>query len=253
MKFQADLKGKVALVTGGASGIGLATVRQFAACGARVAVNHLPGDAQAAAAIASLAAEGFLVISAPGNVSDSDECPAMVEKVISDQGRLDFLINNAGTSGTTTPIDFADLDAMTEDFWQTLLSTNLIGPFRCTKAASKALKLSRGSVVNTASRAGVTTRGSSLAYAASKAALINATKSLARALAPDVRVNAVAPGIVDTPWTQPWPEERKKSAAALSFLNRVGTPDDIAEVILFLAAGASYVNGQTIVLDGGSM
>ena len=159
---------------------------------------------------------------------------------------------NAGTSATTVPIEFSDLDAISEDFWQTILSTNLIGPFRCVKAARDALKASRGAVVNTASNSGFNTRGSSVAYAASKAALINMTRSLARALAPDVRVNAVAPGLVDTPWTKSWPDSRKKQAIERSFLGRMATTDDIAEVILFLAAGAAYVNGQTVVLDGGS-
>lgn len=253
MKMTFDLDGKVALVTGGASGIGLATVRQFAACGARVAVNHLPGDAQAIATIGALEKQGLPVVSAPGDVGKADECTAMVEKVLAGKGRLDYLVNNAGISGTVAPIDFADLDAMTDEFWQTILSVNLLGPFRCARAARVALKASGGAIVNTSSNSGYNTRASSLAYAASKAGLINLTKSLARAFAPDVRVNAVAPGIVDTPWNSQWPEARKKEAMQRSFLNRMASPDDIAEVILFLAAGASYVNGQTIVLDGGAI
>ena len=253
MKLTADLKGKVVLVTGGASGIGLATVRQFGSCGAMVAVNHLPGDAHAIETISQLAREGLNVFAAPGNVAAPRECEAMVARVLERQGRLDFLVNNAGTSATTTPIDFSDLEAMSEEFWQKILSTNLIGPFRCARAASAALKASKGAIVNTASNAGFNIRGSSMAYAASKAGLINMTRSLARALAPDVRVNAVAPGLVDTPWTQSWPDARKKEAMQRSFLGRMATAAEIAETIFFLAVSGSYVNGQTIVLDGGGM
>src|SRR5262249_59149628 len=120
-------------------------------------------------------------------------------------GRLDSLINSAGTPATTEPIEFTDLDAMTEDFWQTILMTNLIGPFRCAHAAASALKASRGAIVNTTSVAGLGVRGSSVAYGASKAGLVNLTKNLARALAPEVRVNAVAPGLVHSPSTTPRP------------------------------------------------
>lgn len=253
MKARFDLGGHVALVTGGASGIGLATVRMLASCGAKVAINHLAGDEGAISALGALTSEGLNVVGAPGNVADPAECAAMVDVVLQREGKLNYLINNAGTSGTTNPIDFANLDAMSEEFWQLILSTNLLGPFRCARAAADALKSSGGAIVNTASNSGFTTRGSSLAYAASKAGLINMTRSLARALAPSVRVNAVAPGYVDTPWTKKWPDARRKDAMQRSFLNRAATPEDIAEVIVFLAAGAAYVNGQTIVLDGGSM
>lgn len=253
MKSRFDLGGKLALVTGGASGIGLATVRMLTSCGAKVAVNHLPGDEGAIRTIAALAGESLDVVSAPGNVADPEECAAMVDAVVQREGKLNYLINNAGTSGTTKPIDFSDLDAMTDEFWRLILSTNLLGPFRCARAAASALKSSGGAIVNTASNSGFNTRGSSLAYAASKAGLINMTRSLARALAPSVRVNAVAPGFVETPWTKQWPETRKQDAMQRSFLNRGATPEDIAEVIVFLAVSAAYVNGQTIVLDGGSI
>lgn len=248
----ADLRGKAALVTGGASGIGLAAVRRFAGCGARVVVNHLKGDERAVEQIEALRQEGLDVVAAAGSVAEPEECAAMVDDAIQRAGRLDYLINNAGTAGTTTPIDFADFDTLTEEFWGTILSTNLIGPFRCARAARDALKASGGAIVNTASNSGYNTRASSLAYAASKAGLINMTRSLARALAPDIRVNAVAPGLVDTPWTKPWPEARKRGSMERSFLGRMASADEIAETILFLAAGAGYVNGQTIVLDGGS-
>src|SRR5690606_15720533 len=247
----ADLTGKRVLVTGGASGIGLATARLFGECGARVAVNHLPDDAQAAARIAELRAAGIDAEGVAGNVGRAGEAEAMVGEAVAMLGGLDVLINNAGTSGGPQPIPFSDLDAMTEDFWQTILSTNLLGAFRCARAAAAALRDGGGAIVNTASISGLGVRGSSIAYAASKAALINLTRSLSSALGPEVRVNAVAPGFVDTPWTKEWSQERRAKAVERTILKRMARPEDIAEAMLFLAAGASYITGQTIVLDGG--
>ena len=216
--ISADLTGKAVLVTGGSSGIGLAAVELFAQCGASVAMNHLPEENRAPEEIARLSGAGLKVISAPGNVSRPGEAERMVAAAIEKLGRLDILVNNAGTPGSLQPIDFADLHAMTEEFWQLILSTNLIGPFRCAHAAAPALKAAKGAIVNTASVAGLGRRGSSMAYGASKAGVINLTKGLARALAPDVRVNAVAPGLVDTPWTKPWPDERKRATIERTLL-----------------------------------
>ena len=246
-----DLNGKKALVTGGASGIGLAVTELFLKAGAIVAVNHLPNDANAEQKVRELIARGSHVISAPGDVSQRASADIMVGNAIKQLQGLDFLINNAGTPGVPDPIDFADLDAMTEPLWDRILATNLVGPFRCTRAAAKTLRGSKGAVVNTASVSGFGVRGSSIAYAASKAGLINLTRSLARALAPDVRVNAVAPGLVQSPWTQGWPEERKQRTKDTTLLKRLTTPEEIAEVIGYLAAGASYITGQTIIADGG--
>lgn len=246
-----DLKGKTALVTGGGSGIGLATVELFASRGAAVALNHLPGDQAAAQQVERLKAAGHAVIAAPGDVSKPGDAERMVEEAIQQLGRLDYLANNAGTPNTREPIPMGDFERITEEFWQVILNTNLIGPFRCTKAAATALRASRGGVCNTASVAGLNMPGSSLPYGASKAGLISLTKNLARALAPEARVNAVAPGFVDSPWTRAWPQERKNASIEGTLLKRACTPQDIATAIVFLCADATMVTAQTLVVDGG--
>lgn len=245
-----DLNGKAALVTGGGSGIGLATARFLAERGANVAVNYLPGDEGAILAIEGLRGDGYRVVDAPGDVSNFAAAERMVIKASEELGRLDMLVNNAAR-GTGKPIPFEDLGAMDESIWQGILATNLVGPFSCVRVAANELRRTKGSVVNMASVAGFGIRGSSIAYSASKAALVNLTTSLARALAPDVRVNAVAPGLVDTPWIASWPEERKRQTASQSLLGRMAQPTDIAEVVVFLLSGTGFVNGQTIIVDGG--
>ena len=248
--ISADLNGKCVLVTGGLSGIGLATVKAFATAGAQVAVNHLPDDPTDAPVLEELRKEGHKIVSAPGDVSDPDQSESMVDKAIAALGRLDVLINNAGTSNTKTPIAFEDLEAMSEEFWSKIMQTNLIGAFRCARAASPALRSASGAIVSTASVAGLGIAGSSIAYGASKAGLINLTRSLAHALAPDVRVNAVAPGLVRTPWTDPWPDERKAQGISDSLLDRMVEPEEIAATMLFLACNRA-ITGQTIAVDCG--
>jgi 3-oxoacyl-[acyl-carrier protein] reductase len=247
----AELTGKAALVTGGASGIGLATVEHFARCGAAVALNHLADDPRGAEQVARLKAAGHRIVAAPGNVAHPGEAEAMTSRAIDALGRLDFLVNNAGTPATPTPIPFAELDRLTEDFWQAILNTNLIGPFRCAHAAVGALRQAKGAICSTASIAGVQGSGSSIPYAASKSGVINLTRSLARTLAPEIRVNAVAPGFVDSPWNREWPADRKVQSIERTPLKRACTPADIAEVIFFLCAGAAMVTGQTVIVDGG--
>jgi 3-oxoacyl-[acyl-carrier protein] reductase len=246
-----DLKGKAALVTGGASGIGLATVTMLAENGCRVAINHLAEDARGPEQVAALRNRGFDVIGAPGNVGDAADCERMVGKAVADLGRLDFLANNAGTPGTRTSIPPQALDRITEELWETVLQVNLLGVFRCAKAAAPALRAARGAVVNTASIAGLNSPGSSMAYGATKAGVISLTRNLARSLAPEVRVNAVAPGAVDSSWQIEWTNEQRSGSIDKALLKRRCTTEDLAEVMVFLLAGAAMVTGQTIVVDGG--
>ncbi|MDQ1078585.1 SDR family NAD(P)-dependent oxidoreductase [Pseudoroseomonas cervicalis] len=246
-----ELSGKRALVTGGASGIGLATVRLLAGAGCRVAINHLENDPRGAEMVAELRAAGHDVIAAPGNVGDATDGPRMVAQAIADLGGLDYLVNNAGTPGTSSLIPPTALERLTEELWQTVLQVNLLGVFRCAKAAAPALQEAGGAVVNVASIAGLDSPGSSMAYGATKAGVVSLTKNLARGLAPRVRVNAVAPGAVDSSWMVEWTPERRAASAEKALLKRRCTPEDLAEVIVFLLAGAGMVTGQTVVVDGG--
>jgi 3-oxoacyl-[acyl-carrier protein] reductase len=209
--IQYELMGKTALVTEGASGIGLALVTQLARNGAKVALNFLADDPRGPEQVERLQRAGLDVIGAPGNVGDAGDGVRMVEQAVTDLGRLDYLANNAGTPGSRTSIPPKELDRITEELWQTLLQVNLIGVFRCTKAAAPALRAAGGAVVNTASIAGLGSVGSSMAYGATKAGVVSLTKNLARALAPEVRVNAVAPGAVDSSWMIEWTNDTNPS------------------------------------------
>jgi len=250
----ADLRGKTALVTGGASGIGLATVEKLASCGARVAINDLPAGERLACEVARLHRLGREVHACPGDVGNPADAGRMVKAAADALGGLDYLVNNAATPGTSTPIPPDDFTRMDEAFWQRLVSVNQIGPYRCLAAAAPYLKKSRGAVVNVASTAGLGRGASSSVYAATKAALILLTKEWARALGPEVRVNAIAPHLVEgSGWDCRWTPEDIAETVAHIPLRRAGRPDDYAEVIFFLLAGAGYVSGETVVVDGGGV
>jgi 3-oxoacyl-[acyl-carrier protein] reductase len=245
-----SLNQKRALVTGAASGIGLATATRLAQSGCRVAINHLPDDPRGQAAVEALLRRGYDVISAPGAIGAGDEAD-FIAKAIEVLGGLDLLVNNAGTPGVTSSIPASELNLITDELWDTVVSVNLVGLFRTTRAAAAALKSTKGAVVNVASVAGLTATGSSLAYAATKAGVVNLTKHLAIGLSPEVRVNAVAPGAVDSTWQIKWTEEQRVSATEKTPLKRWCTPEDLAETIVYLGFGAPMVTGQTVVVDGG--
>src|SRR5271156_4578978 len=245
------LAGKTALVTGGASGIGFATARMLAKFGATVAINFLEDDPRGPDAVNKLIDEGGKAIMAPGSVGEADDAEKMVLKAVSDLGRLDLLVNNAGTPGPNRRIAPPELDLITEELWSLLLSVNLLGVFRCAKAAAPALTETHGAIVNTASIAGLGRAGSSLAYSATKAGVVSLTQNPARALAPEVRANAIAPGAVDSSWMVEWTNEERQQSIERALLKRRCQPEDLAEVIVFLGFGAAMVTGQTITVDGG--
>lgn len=182
-----------------------------------------------------------------GDIADPRDAQRMVDVALERWGRLDTLVNNAGT---TAVIPHEDLEAASIDVWRRIFEVNVFATWTMTMAALPALREAKGgSVVNVSSVAGLRPTGSSIPYAVSKAALNHLTVLLAKVVGPDVRVNAVAPGLIDTPWTQDWDFVRTMVAAAAP-LKRIGQPDDVAEVVLALAR-SSYVTGQVVAIDGG--
>jgi ketoreductase RED2 len=232
---------RVVVVTGSSSGIGEACAQAFAAAGAAVVVNSRSSVA-AGGAVAT--AVGGTYVQA--DVSTVDGAEALVAASLGAYGRIDVLVNNAGT---TVKIPHADLDAATPEIWLRLYEANVVGPFVTTRAALPALREARGCVINMSSLAGQRPLGSSIPYAASKAALDHQTRLLAATLGPEIRVNAVAPGLVETPWTADWAAERAV-VTAMSPLQRVATPADVAHVVVALA-DATYTTGEVVLVDGG--
>ncbi|RWM46173.1 MAG: SDR family oxidoreductase [Mesorhizobium sp.] len=245
-----DLRNKKAIVTGAASGIGLATATRLARCGASVAMNDLGTNEKLGAEVARLKGEGLEVYSAPGDVSQPESAAQIVSSALNLLGGLDYLINNAGAPGTKLPIPVDDFDALTPAFWKKMLDVNLLSAFWTTKAARSALVERHGSVVNTVSASAFACNGSSTAYACAKAGLVHLTRHLAKALAPRVRVNGIAPGMVNSPWECSFGDQEEYARTAVP-LQRVGQPDEYAELIAFLAAGSPYITGQIVVADGG--
>lgn len=247
-----DFSRTVSVVTGAASGIGFATAEALARAGGTVHLNDLPGSATLDDAVASLAADGLDVHPCPADQSDPDAVAKAVEAIIARSGRLDYLVNNAATPGTRAPIPPADFDRMDEAFWQRLISVNQIGPYRWVKSAAPHLRAANGAIVNVASTAGLGQGGSSSVYASTKAALIVLTKEWAVALGPQVRVNAIAPDmVVGSGWDCVFDPAALDQTMARLPLRRAGTPTDYAQSILWFLAGAPYVTGQTLVIDGG--
>jgi ketoreductase RED2 len=238
----APFDGHVVAVTGSSTGIGAATARAFAAAGASVLVNSSRSVADGEAVASSLPDAHYV----QGDITDPSVPERVVATALERWGRLDTLVNNAGT---TALIPHHDLAAASVDVWRRIFEVNVFGTWAMSVAAMPALRESRGAIVNVASVAGVRPTGSSIPYAASKAALNHMTVLLAKVVGPEVRVNAVAPGLVDTPWTADWDVVREV-VRQVAPLKRSGQPEDVAEVIVSLA-GAAYVTGQVVVVDGG--
>jgi ketoreductase RED2 len=239
-----ELEGKVAIVTGSSSGIGEATARRLAELGANVVVNSASSVEAGEAVAASLPTDSLYV---QADISDQAQGQRLIDETVERFGRLDILVNNAGW---TTVVPHDDLDALTDEIFRRTFDVNVFGTWWLTKAAMPHLKQSPdGNVVNVTSLAGVRPTGSSIAYAMTKAALNHMTLLLAKSQAP-VRVNAVAPGLVATPWTADW-DDRHAAIARMTPAHRSATPDDCAEAVLGLVRN-TYVTGHVFLVDGGS-
>ena len=238
-----DFEGRVAIVTGSSSGIGEEVARRLSAQGAHVIVNSASSVEAGTAVAASLPTEAAYV---QADISDPTACRALVDAAIDRFGQLDILVNNAGW---TTVVPHHDLDALTEEIFRRTFEVNVFGTWTLTKAAMPHLKASDdGNVVSITSIAGLRPVGSSIAYAMTKAALNHMTLLLAKSHSP-VRVNAVAPGLVDTPWTADWGAQHE-AVAAMSPVHRSATPADCAHATLSLLANG-YTTGHVWLVDGG--
>lgn len=251
MSFSPDarlpLEGKVALVTGATGGIGAAIAERLPAAGAIVIAGYNSGRDDAVALAARLPGEGHVALSAP--VTDRAGLDALAAKIRSAFGRLDILVNCAGT---TRFVPHADLDALDDELIDRILSVNVRGVIAVTRATLPLLRASgAGLVVNISSVAAQTAMGSNIAYCASKAAVDNLTKSLARALAPAVRVVSVSPGLVDTAFVGGLDPAWRDKQAGLTPLGRLGRPEDVAEAVLAVAAHLTFTTGSVISVDGG--
>ena len=241
------LDGKVALVAGGSRGIGAATARLFAEAGARVVITHRDSADGAAETLASLVGKGHRVVRA--SAVDSAALTAAAASVADTEGRLDVLVNNAAKSKV---IPHHDLDALDDDFFDSVLQTNVRGAFATVRAFRRLLAADGGGlVVNISSLAARTAGGSNIAYSASKAAMDNMTLSLARALAPEIRVVSVAPGLVDTEFTRGWDPAVRQQNIDRTPLGRLATPEDVGQAVVAAATDLTFVTGIVIPVDGG--
>ena len=242
------LKDQVAIVTGAGTGMGRAIAERFAAEGAKVLVNYRASKDAAEEVVAGIREKGGEAEACQANVAVDAEARKMAADAEQRWGRLDVLVNNAGWSKVTPHHQLEDL---TDEIWNRTLNTNLRGAFYATRAAVPLLRKSGGgSVINNTSASAWHAAGSSIVYSASKAALVNMTKSLARVLAPEIRVNAIAPGLVRTRFAG-WPQSVFDEGPKHTPLQRIATAEEVAAVVLFLAADATAITAETILIDGG--
>lgn len=241
------LDGHVAVVTGASRGIGAATARALATAGARVVVTHRDSEEGARTVVEGLPGSGHRYVRA--SAVDTPALRALAEGLATQEGRLDVLVNNAAT---TRVVPHDDLEALDDDLFDRVMRTNVRGPFATVRALRPLLDEEPGGVVvNVSSLAARMANGSNVAYCASKAALDNMTQSLARALAPRVRVLSVAPGLVDTELTRGWDPDRRRAMIERTPLGRLATPEDVAEAIVAAIVSLPSTTGAVIPVDGG--
>ena len=249
-----SLRGKVAIVTGSATGIGAAIAQKLAAGGCNVVINYTKSEKEARETVAACEAGGVETILCRADVSADEDCRRMVDDAIKKWGKIDALVNNAGTSKF---VDHTDLEGLDKEDFLRIYSVNVVGPYQMVRAVTPHMKKAgQGAIVNVASTAAITGIGSSIAYAASKGALVTMALSLARNLGPEIRVNTVCPGFVQSRWLKGGlGTERYEATRAYledqAPLEVTATPDTVADAILYFIAGAGITTGETLILDGG--
>jgi len=243
-----DFTDKIAVVTGGSRGIGRAIALRLAEGGAQVVVNYRGNEAAANEAVAQIEAKGSKAIAVQADVSQPAEAQALIDAAKKQFGRIDILVNNAGTTRDML------IMRMSEEDWDVVIDTNLKGSFNCIKAVTRQMMRQRsGRIINITSIAGIGGNAGQANYASAKAGLIGLTKTVAKEMGSrGITCNAVAPGLVPTDLTASLPEELVQVAIERTPLGRIGTPEDMAEAVAFLASDeASFITGQILAVDGG--
>ena len=249
-----DLAGQVFIVTGSATGVGAACVRCLSRDGARVVINYSRSETEAQATEAECRAMGAETLLIKADVADDAACRALVDRTLGAWGRIDGLVNNAAITRAADPFD---LEQLSIDDFVRVYRVNVGGAYQMTRAVVPAMKRQqRGAIVNVSSNVAFTGGGSSLAYTASKGALNALTLALARVLGPEIRVNAVCPGLIETRWMRDSVGEPLFAALKQRFqenapMGRIAEADDIAAAVLWLLCGTAYCTGELLVLDGG--
>ncbi len=250
-----QVKDWVVIITGGGTGVGAAAALMLAEGGTKIAINYSRSEREAAETAQVCQKLGAETLVCQGDVSSDDDCRRIVAETVAKWGRVDGLMNNAGT---TQLVADGNLDALSADDFLHIYSVNVVGAYQMTRAVAPHMKAQgRGSVVNTSSIAGVMGIGSSVAYAASKGAMNTMTLSLARLLAPEIRVNAIAPGFITGRWWldklgQEGYDKMVAGVEASVPLNHAGTPEDMAEAALFLLTSSANITGEILISDGGN-
>ena len=250
-----DIRGGVTIVTGSATGVGAAAAKMLAAKGCNVVINYTKSEAEARETQAECEKLGVETILCQADVSKDEDCRRMTNAAIEKWGRVDGLINNAGT---TQFVNHADLEGLSADDFLRIYGVNVVGPFQMTRAVAPQMKVQgRGAVVNVSSIAGVMGVGSSIAYTASKGALNTMTLSLARVLGPEIRVNTICPGFIQGRWLRGGLgdevyEASKAAQERTTPLRHAGTPEDMAEAAVWFIEGASLVTGEILMVDAGA-
>ncbi len=242
-----DLSGKTAIVTGSSRGIGRAIALELGQAGASVVINYSSNDAAAEEVKKQIEDSGGAAVTIQADVTDYNQCESMIQNTIEHFGRIDILVNNAGITRDNL------LARMKAEEWQDVIDTNLTGVYNCCRAALRPLlkQKSGGRIINIASVAGIHGNTGQANYAAAKGGVISFTRTLAKELGSrGITVNAVAPGFIETEMTEILSEGMKEQVISRIALGRLGKPEDVASVVLFLASSADYVTGQVIAVDG---